>query len=92
MSDLTRAARLQAVSVPAQKLFAVIVRQMDHGPLRPKPVGTATPPEILETCGLDVGEFYSLLDELATAGLICVSEAYPFEKIQLAPETAEGLA
>ena len=83
--------RLQTVSSPARKLFDVIVREAHHGPLHPKAKGTATPPEILEACGIDVGEFYSLLGVLTTAGLIRVSNAYPFEEIQLSPEAAEAL-
>lgn len=83
--------RLQTVSVPARKLFDVIVQQAYHGPLHPKPKGTATPPEILEACGLDVGEFYALLSVLTKAGLIEVSNAYPFEEIRLLPEAAEAL-
>jgi hypothetical protein len=78
--------RLQQVSVPARKLFEVIVREAYHGPLRSKAQGTATPPEILEACGLDVGEFYGLLDVLKEAGLIQVLDAYPFEEIQLTAE------
>jgi hypothetical protein len=86
--------RLQAVSAPARKLFAVIVREAYHGPLHPKTPGIATPPEILEACGLDVGEFYSLLKVLREAGLIQVANAYPFEEIRLTPEAneAESLA
>jgi hypothetical protein len=83
--------RLEGVSLPARKLFDVIVNQACRGPLRPKPKGIATPLEILEACGLDVGEFYTLLSALATAGLIRVSEAYPFEEIRLSPEAAEAL-
>lgn len=71
------------VSANARKLFDVIVHQVNHGPLRPKAKGTATPPEILEACGLDVGEFYALLDTLERAGLIRVVNTYPFEEIQL---------
>jgi hypothetical protein len=82
-------ARLQTVSVSARKLFELIVEEAYHGPLHPKPKGTATPPEILEACGLDVGEFYELLDTLQQAGLIRVTNSYPFEEIQLSPE-AEG--
>lgn len=82
--------RLQTVSAPARKLFAVIVREAYHGPLRPKARGTATPPEILEACGLDVGDFYGLLNELTHAGLVRVSHAYPFEEIQLTPEAEEA--
>jgi hypothetical protein len=78
--------RLQTVSEPARKLFDLIVREAAHGPLHPKPVGTATPPEILEACGLDVGEFYDLLDVLEGAGLIRVSNSYPFEEIGLSPD------
>jgi hypothetical protein len=83
--------RLETVSLPARKLFDVIVNQACHGPLRPKLEGVATPPEILEACGLDVGEFYTLLSVLTTAGLIRVSNAYPFEEIQLSPEVAAVL-
>lgn len=81
MSDLTE--RLERVSPLARKLFSVIAEQADHGPFHPKPDGTATPPEILEACGLDVGEFYALLDVLQEAGLISVSNPYPFEEIQI---------
>ena len=77
---------LRSVSSPGRKLFAVIVREAYQGPLRPKVKGVATPPEILEACGLDVGDFYTLLNELQQAGLIRVSNAYPFEEIQLTPE------
>jgi hypothetical protein len=77
------AERLQTVSVPARKLFDVIVREAYHGPLHPKPEGTATPPEILEACGLDVAEFYILLEELKNAGMIRISNSYPFEEIEL---------
>jgi len=83
--------RLQTVSVPARKLFATIVHEAYHGPLHPKPIGTATPPEILEACGLDVGEFYLLLSVLTAAGLIRVSNAYPFEEIELTSGAAEAL-
>jgi len=81
--------RLGKASLPARKLFAVIVREAYHGPIQPKARGTATPPEILEACGLDVDEFYDLLEELKGAGLICVSSVYPFEEITLAQEAAE---
>ncbi len=85
--------RLKTASVPARKLFAVIVREAFHGPIHPKIKGTATPPEILEACGLDVGEFYRLLEELKRTGLIQVSNAYPFEEIMLSgPSDAESLA
>jgi hypothetical protein len=79
----------RGLSVPARNLLGVIVHQIDHGPLHPKTEGTATPPEILEACGLDVGEFYGLLDTLEKAGLIRVSNAYPFEEIQLTREAQE---
>jgi hypothetical protein len=82
--------RLQTVSVAARKLFAVIVREAYHGPLHPKAQGIATPPEILEACGLDVGEFYTLLTVLREAGLIQVANPYPFEEIQLSPEASEA--
>ncbi len=82
--------RLNGVSLPARKLFAVIVREAYHGPLHPKPEGIATPPEILEACGLDVGEFYALLNVLREAGLIRISNVYPFEEIRLSPEAAEA--
>jgi hypothetical protein len=83
--------RLQTVSMSARRLFEVIVRAADHGPLHSKPRGTATPPEILEACGLDVGEFYDLLNALKGAGLIRISNSYPFEEIELTPEAAGGL-
>ncbi len=82
--------RLRTVPVPARKLFAVIVREAFHGPIHPKAKGTATPPEILEACGLDVGEFYALLNVLKDAGLIRVSNAYPFEEIRLSPDAAQA--
>jgi hypothetical protein len=82
--------RLKTASIPARKLFAVIVREAFHGPIHPKAKGTATPPEILEACGLDVGEFYLLLEELKTAGLIKVSNAYPFEEITLAAHSSDA--
>jgi hypothetical protein len=84
-------AQLEKVSLSARKLFDVIVRQAYHGPLRPKVKGIATPTEILEACGLDVGEFYVLLDSLAEAGLIRVLTPYPFEEIHITPEAAEAL-
>jgi hypothetical protein len=83
--------RLRTVSAPARKLFDVIVRQAYQGPLHPKPKDTATPPEILEACGLDVGEFYALLSVLTEAGLIQVANAYPFEEIRLSAEAAAEL-
>ena len=84
--------RLQTVSVPARKLFVLIVQEAYRGPMHPKPKGMATPPEILEACGLDVAEFYALLSTLEGAGLIQVSSAYPFEEIQLSPDAAEAEA
>jgi len=82
--------RLHTVPVPARKLFAVVVQQAFHGPIRPKAKGVATPPEILEACGLDVAEFYTLLAALSGAGLIQISNVYPFEEIQLSPEAADA--
>jgi len=84
------AERLQTAPVAARKLFDLIVKQAYQGPLHPKPKGTATPPEILEACGLDVGEFYELLRALESVGLIRVSNAYPFEEIKLTPEAEEA--
>jgi hypothetical protein len=83
--------RLRTVPAAARKLFAVIAHEAYHGPLRPKIRGIATPAEILEACGLDVGEFYTLLGVLTTAGLIQVRNAYPFEEIQLSREAAEAI-
>jgi CRP-like cAMP-binding protein len=83
--------RLQTVSASGRKLFDVIARAAYHGPLRSKAQGTATPPEILEACGLDVGEFYQLLEELKAAGLVRVSDTYPFEEIHLSPEAERAL-
>jgi len=82
--------RLQTVSAPARKLFDLIVHEAYHGPLRPKAEGTATPPEILEACGLDIGDFYTLLDILKEARLITVSSSYPFEEIRLTPQAEEA--
>lgn len=82
--------RLRTVSIPARKLFAVIVREVLHGPIHPKLKGIATPPEILEACGLDVEEFYSLLDVLQQADLIRVANAYPFEEIHLSAAAAQA--
>ena len=74
---------LRSAPPTASKLFTVIVRQAYHGPIRFKADGVATPPEILEACGLDVGEFYELLSWLTDRGLIEVSGPYPFEEIRL---------
>jgi hypothetical protein len=82
--------RLHTVSLSARKLFVLIVQEAYRGPLHPKPKGIATPPEILEACGLDVAEFYALLTILERAGLIQVSSAYPFEEIQLSRDAAEA--
>jgi len=84
MSDLT------SVSLPARKLLGVIVQQAHHGPLRGKSYGVATPPEILEACGLDVGEFYALLNALQDAGLIRISNSYPLEEIRLTREVEKA--
>ena len=80
---------MQNLSHAARKLLGVIMEQARNGPLRPKAKDTATPAEILEACGLDVGEFYALLDILEDAGLIRVTNAYPFEEIQLTAEAAK---
>jgi hypothetical protein len=86
--------RLASVPAGARKLFCLIVREAFHGPIHPKPPGVATPAEILEACGLDVGEFYSMLEVLANARLIVVSGDYPLEEIRLAEESlaAEEIA
>jgi hypothetical protein len=86
--------RLRTVSAEARKLFCVVVRQAYHGPMHPKLPGIATPVEILEACGLDVGEFYSLLALLKGGRLIEVSGDYPFEEIRLTAEAsvAEAVA
>ena len=81
--------RLEQVSRLARQLFAVIVEEADHGPLRPKPENTTTPAEVLGACGLDVSRFYELLEELQTAGLIQVAGAYPLEEIRLIFEDAQ---
>lgn len=82
--------RLRSASVPARKLFAVIVHEAYHGPIHPKVKGTATPPEILEACGLDVGDFYRLLEELKRAGLIQIANVYPFEEIALSADSIDA--
>ena len=73
---------------PARKLLALIARLADHGPMHTKPPGVATPPEILEACGLDVGDFYDLLRWLADHELVVVTGEYPFEEIRLTPAAA----
>ena len=85
--------RLRAVPIEARKLFCVVLLQAFHGPMHPKNPGSTAPLEILEACGIDVGEFYSLLRTMKDALLIEVSGAYPFEEIRLASESAiaEGL-
>jgi hypothetical protein len=75
--------RLETVPPLARKLFALIASKTE---------AVVTPPGILEACGLDVGEFYSLLTILSDAGLIQVANSYPFEEIQLSPEAAQELA
>ena len=80
--------RLSCISTQARKLFCVIVREAYYGPLHPKPPGVATPAEILEACGLDVGEFYSLLEILKNEHLIEVGGEYPLEEIRLTSEGA----
>ena len=86
--------RLGSVSSDARKLFCVIVREAYHGPMHPKAPGVAVPAEILEACGLDVGDFYALLDQLRKVNLIQVSGEYPFEEIQLTADAAaaQGIA
>jgi hypothetical protein len=83
--------QLQSLPAPERRLFDVIANQIRNGPLHPKPAGVATPLEILEACGLGVDEFYGLLDSLKEAGLVRVSDAYPFEEIRLTPDAEESL-
>ena len=95
MADATSQAlldRLRAVSPEARKLFCVVVREAYHGPMHPKAPGVAVPAEILEACGLDVGEFYSLLAALKEGRLIHVSGDYPFEEIRLTSEASAAEA
>lgn len=80
--------RLKTVPSSARKLFCVAVREAYHGPMHPKDPGVATPAEVLEACGLDVGEFYSLLTILKTAGLVDMSGEYPMEEIRMTPESS----
>jgi hypothetical protein len=56
--------------------------------MHPKPPGVATPAEILEACGLDVGEFYSLLEVLKNQHLIEIGGNYPLEEIRLTTEAS----
>jgi hypothetical protein len=84
--------QLRAVSMEARKLFCVVVEQAYHGPMRSKSAGVATPPEILEACGLDVGDFYSLLASLKDEKLIEVSGEYPFEEIRLTTKSSAAAA
>ena len=86
--------QLGSIPTQARKLFCVVVRQACHGPMRTKPPGVATPAEILEACGLDVSEFYSLLEVLKNARLIEISGNYPWEQIRLGADAsaAEAIA
>jgi hypothetical protein len=87
--DQRSVSQIVAAAPPAaRKLLALIVRQADHGPIHPKPPGVATPPEVLEACGLDVGHFYELLRWLVEQELVQVSGEYPFEEIRLTPAAA----
>jgi hypothetical protein len=92
--DQNRSARDVLAGAPpsARKLFDLIVRQADHGPIHPKSPGVATPPEILEACGLDVGDFYELLRWLSEHGFVVVSGEYPFEEIRLTPAASAAFA
>lgn len=81
---------LKAVDPSARKLFSVIVREAFHGPIHGKADGVATPAEILEACGLDVGDFYSLLNALRDSGLIEISGTYPFEEVRLSAKAADA--
>ena len=80
--------RLICISTPARKLFCVIVREAYYGPLHPKLPGVATPAEVLEACGLDVGEFYSLAEVLRKEHLIEIVGDYPLEAIHLTTESS----
>jgi hypothetical protein len=87
--DQRSVGEIMAVAPPAaRKLLALIARQADGGPIHPKPPGVATPPEVLEACGLDVGHFYDLLQWLVAHELVQVSGDYPFEEIRLTPSAA----
>lgn len=81
--DTEFAHRLQQLPDAAKKLLALIARQAQHGALRSKDPGTATMPELHESCGLDVEAMYSQLQVLCGAGLITVTGEYPFEEIRL---------
>lgn len=81
--------RLESVPVPARKLYDLITRQIRNGPIHPKPKGVTTPPEILEACGLGVDELYTLLRMLEEAGLVRVTNSYPFEEVHLTRDDKE---
>lgn len=81
---------LLPLPIAARKLFAVIVREAFHGPIHGKRENVATPAEILEGCGLDVGDFYSLLGTLKDKGLIEIFGAYPFEEIQISEKARDA--
>jgi hypothetical protein len=83
---------VEAAPPAARNLLTLIVRQADRGPIQPKAPGVATPPEILEACGLDVGHFYDLLRWLAEHELVQVAGEYPFEEIRLTPAAAAEFA
>ena len=79
---------VQVKSSKGEAAWQLIVRQADRGPITPKPPGVATPPEVLEACGLDVGHFYELLRWLVEHELVQVAGEYPFEEIRLTPAAA----
>ena len=83
---------LRRVSTAARKLFCAIVRNTVRGPVQGKEAGTTMPVEVLESCGLDVGEFYALAAELSVAGLIEIADEYPLETIRLLEGAAEAAA
>ncbi len=65
----------------------MILRQAYHGTLRSKTPGVATMPEVLEACGVDMDQFYVLLDLLQKECLIEVDGEYPFEEMKLAADS-----
>jgi hypothetical protein len=74
--------RLRPLPVTARRLFCVILRQTRRGSVISKNPGTATMPELHESCGLDVEQIYPLLFSLRDAGLIEITGDYPFEELR----------
>jgi len=77
--------RLSSVSEQARKLLVHIAQLAYHGRGADRKAETAYLPELHESCGLDVGAMYTLLEELGQARFIEIKEQYPFESVAILP-------